>query len=212
MISGVGTRVLDVGCYTGDLLASLPKPICKFGVEPNVDAARTAKSRAIDILGSSIENVVKSRVTFDVVVACNVIEHVSSPSVFLAHLAAVVERGGTILVSTGDPESWFWKVLRSRFWHCYFPEHISFVGRHWCRRAGSQLGLKLESAVRFNYRGRSGYSPQAIRSLLAAFACAVAARIYRNICKSVFGRLGGFAPLGCGATKDHVLYMFVRDR
>lgn len=47
-----GGRILDVGCFTGQLLCGFDASYEKFGVEPAVTAAESAKNKAIHVLGS----------------------------------------------------------------------------------------------------------------------------------------------------------------
>ena len=44
-------KVLDVGCYTGELLSSLPINYTKYGVEMSLAASEEAKKKVLKLLG-----------------------------------------------------------------------------------------------------------------------------------------------------------------
>jgi len=122
------TRVLDVGCGSGEFVASLPAAIAKAGVEPSVAAAARAMSRGVVILGGSLEQLSPER-CFDVITLIDVIEHVPEPAALLQLAARHLNPGGVIIVSTGDPESAAWRWFAARFWYATYPEHVSFPSR-----------------------------------------------------------------------------------
>jgi 2-polyprenyl-3-methyl-5-hydroxy-6-metoxy-1,4-benzoquinol methylase len=60
-------RILDVGCFRGDLLASLPAEYDKFGIEPSDAARETASRRGIKLIGYSLEETAIQEPAFDVI-------------------------------------------------------------------------------------------------------------------------------------------------
>ena len=117
-------NVLDVGCGTGDFLASLPAAIGKFGIEPSVAAAERASVRGVRIVSPLQELAESAR--FDVITLIDVIEHLRQPALLLDLALQHLSPGGAIVVSTGDPQCAAWRIFRSRFWYSSFPEHVSF--------------------------------------------------------------------------------------
>lgn len=119
-----GGSILDIGCFTGGFLAGLPAKYRKFGVEPCEWAADRAHSVGVRILGKTLANL-DSEVTFDVVVAVDVIEHVIDVEEFLERAFAHVGKNGLLIISTGNPDFFFWKrIFKGRFWYCSFAEHL----------------------------------------------------------------------------------------
>jgi SAM-dependent methyltransferase len=118
-------NVLDVGCGTGDFLASLPGTLAKSGIEPSVQAAARAVTRGIVIAAASLEHLPLEQ-RFDVITLIDVIEHVPEPAPLLQLAARHLCPDGMIIVSTGDPQSAAWRVFGARFWYATFPEHVSF--------------------------------------------------------------------------------------
>lgn len=215
-IGSDSSSVLDVGCYTGDLLAALPSTCSRFGVEPNKAAAAIARERSIEIVGSNVDQVLAQSLTFDVVVACDVIEHVSIPAAFLDQLARLLKPDGRLILTTGNPEAPLWRVCKSRFWYCYFPEHISFVSRKWLTRVAKNCGLTLSNAKNFNYLANPAFSLRALRQVAEALAYAALPQAYRRLSVLLRRRAAGaeqaaFGPPGCGGTEDHVLFVLSRS-
>lgn len=129
--------VLDIGCFTGDLLAALPKSISKYGVEMSREASSICRARNLQIIGNNLYSI-KTSIRFDFIVAIDVIEHTSNPNAFLNKLFSILNPDGKIIISTGNSDNWLWRLLKNRFWYSKFPEHISFVGMNWlslyCKR------------------------------------------------------------------------------
>jgi SAM-dependent methyltransferase len=201
---GAGAGVLDIGCYTGSLLWSLPRHFRLYGVELNQAAARIAASRGIDIVAGEVHALSGTHAKFDVIIACDVIEHMRNPLDFLGQLRARLEPHGRILISTGNADAWLWNALGARFWYCSFPEHISFIGQRWLHSMVGRVGLRLTQLVKFNYRFAAP-GPAVVRSLMSTCLFACSPGLYRRLQRAVRGEhAGALIPPGCGATKDHV--------
>jgi SAM-dependent methyltransferase len=137
LTAGSRTKILDVGCGTGDFLCSLPVEYRKCGIEPS-GAARHAAARGIEIIGAEIKDLADGEL-FDVITLIDVIEHVADPLALLDDVGAHVSPGGLIIVSTGDPDFPMWRrFFRARYWYVGFPEHISFPSAFlfgmWCKK------------------------------------------------------------------------------
>jgi SAM-dependent methyltransferase len=199
-----GLDVLDVGCYTGQLLSSLPNHHRLHGIEPNKAAAARAATRGIKVIADRFEALADRDQNFDVITACDVIEHVMDPLAFLRQLRARLNPGGLLMLTTGNCDAWLWRMFGSRFWYCYFPDHISFIGNRWLEVMPARAGLKLLQSVPFNY-GARGFSGAALRSLLGAGLYACSPQLLRWVRRSVGGaRLDGSPPPGSGASRDHI--------
>jgi 2-polyprenyl-3-methyl-5-hydroxy-6-metoxy-1,4-benzoquinol methylase len=143
--------VLDVGCYDGTLLASLPPRFRRCGIEASALAAETARHKGIEIVGTSIRDLASMTEQFDAISAVDVIEHVSDPRAFIAMLASRLSAGGILLISTGSTDTPAWRFAGGRYWYCAFPEHISFISPAWARSAAAQLHLEVIDAQPFAY-------------------------------------------------------------
>ena len=104
-----GLRILDVGCGGGlmsEALARLGAQVVGVDASPgNVAAARLhAQSQNVKVdyrLGEPTQ-ALSSQECFDIVLALEVVEHVSDVHVFLASAAALLAPGGMLFVSTID--------------------------------------------------------------------------------------------------------------
>ena len=147
-------RVLDVGCFRGDFLRSLPPEFERYGIEPSRAAREEAERRNIRIVGSSVESTVMDE-RFDVIVLMDVIEHVDAPSEVVQKLAGWLAPGGHLIVSTGNAAALPWRMMRLEYWY-YIPQHICFFSRSWFEWAGCQLNLELVARHKFSH-SRSAY-------------------------------------------------------
>jgi 2-polyprenyl-6-hydroxyphenyl methylase/3-demethylubiquinone-9 3-methyltransferase len=102
-----GLRLLDIGCGAGVLC----EPLARLGADVvGADPARTAIDAArvharesglqIDYRCASSESLADAGERFDIVLAMEVIEHVSDPDLFIARCAEMVRPGGLMILST----------------------------------------------------------------------------------------------------------------
>src|SRR3569833_2617840 len=101
-----GLRVLDSGCGAGLLCEPLSRLGAQvIGVDPSATNIAAAKLHAekghlsIDYRCTTVEEM-DVRERFDIVLAMEVIEHVTDVGAFLARCAAMVKPGGLMVVST----------------------------------------------------------------------------------------------------------------
>jgi 2-polyprenyl-6-hydroxyphenyl methylase/3-demethylubiquinone-9 3-methyltransferase len=102
-----GLRILDIGCGGGILAEPLARlGAAVVGVDPsesNIAVARrhAAQSElAIDYRNSSAEDLAAGGEKFDVVLAMEVVEHVTDLNLFIEVAAALVKSGGLLFVAT----------------------------------------------------------------------------------------------------------------
>lgn len=102
-----GLRILDIGCGGGILAEPLARlGAAMVGVDPsesNIDVARRHAAQSqltIDYRNSSAEALAAASETFDVVLAMEVVEHVTDVNLFIDAAAALVKPGGLLFVAT----------------------------------------------------------------------------------------------------------------
>jgi 2-polyprenyl-6-hydroxyphenyl methylase/3-demethylubiquinone-9 3-methyltransferase len=101
-----GLRVLDIGCGAGLLCEPLTRLGAQvIGVDPSVSNIAAAKLHAdrghlsIDYRCTTVEEM-DVRERFDIVLAMEVVEHVSDVGMFIGRCAAMLKPGGLMVVST----------------------------------------------------------------------------------------------------------------
>lgn len=191
--------VLDVGCAGGSLLAPLTDRYRSFGVEINPSAARLAQARGVRVLAADFEETAALPYEFDAVVCCDLIEHVARPLDLLRLLLAKTRPGGWVIVSTGNTEAWSWRLVGSRFWYCYLPEHISFVSPGWFAHHAAGLGTELAAVRRFTYTPRFSLAGRLLRLAFMGLYGLSPTLYYGVLPRDRRDHI----PVGRGITRDH---------
>lgn len=102
-----GLRMLDIGCGGG----ILSEPLARLGAqmigadpaEENIAAARAHAEEAgvtVDYRATTAEELAAAKERFDVVLAMEVVEHVTDVNAFVATCAAMVKPGGLMIAAT----------------------------------------------------------------------------------------------------------------
>lgn len=190
-----GKKVLDVGCFNGDFLASIKGDYECVGVEINEAAVRCAVSRGINIIGSDFSRLIGS---YDCVTAFDVIEHVESPKSFLDNCFKHVASGGYLIVSTGNMESFSFRFMGPKYWYAVVPEHIAFVSPSWFRNHAAILGYEILASQLFPRR----------RGSFRTRAKEVVANMLYKFSPTLFGKLrgAGFGNIDANGNKDLLMF------
>lgn len=206
--------VLDVGCSSGDFLASLPTHMAKFGIEPS-GAASTARDRGIEIVALGLEQCPEERL-FDAVTLLDVIEHIPDPKEFLRRAYALVSPGGLLIISTGNPQTVVWhRAFRGRFWYVSYPEHISFPApvffQVWCAQEGAVLAqLHVTPHQILNPLQRAAGVALQAAFFISPSAFSRATRLLESLRTGRKCTRGAFSPDVPGAFTDHQIAVIVK--
>lgn len=198
--------VLDFGCYTGDFLAALPPHLQRHGVEVSAAAAAVARQRAGALVTSTLAQQPPA-MRFDVIVAMDVIEHVPSPRRLLTELVARLAEGGLLVLTTGDGSHPLFRLAGSRWWYCYFPEHIAFISRRWLHAHVGPAGGRLLGVEAFNYIEAQG---GALRWWGWAKYLARPAHHARKRARHLSSTGSDLGVPGIGLARDHLLIRITR--
>ncbi|MFI5116979.1 MAG: class I SAM-dependent methyltransferase [Terriglobales bacterium] len=139
-----GARFLEIGCGTGDLLVQAQaRSLEVHGVEFSTISTATANRRlgAELVQPGTIENASLPIGHFDVIAACDVIEHTRDPKSFLERAHALLRPGGLIFLVTPSLDSWSRKLLGKR-WMDYKVEHLFYFGQRSLKRLLVDAGFE----------------------------------------------------------------------
>lgn len=173
-----GRRVLDIGCFTGDLLAFMGSKWERFGVEPNTRAAVQAAANGIGILGATVADLPDDIPGFDAILAIDVVEHLLDPLSFFRDVSRALRPNGILVVLTGNTDAWSWRLLGNRYWYCNIPEHVSFYCKECFDYIAHRFGLIEIEHMRMSHN-RWGLRDRALQAA-------------KNLGYVVMNRAGGF--------------------
>ena len=197
-------RILDFGCYTGGLLARLGDSFERYGVEINRAAASEASKVSGNPTFSSIEEI-PPELRFDVVVACDVIEHMTNPIETIRQLGALLSENGALILTTGDGENRLWNRFGANWWYCFFPEHISFISERWLKHNAKTLSLSPVHSETFRYCKLNPVARPVHVALTYFYGWFP--DLYLKLRRSVDkrrGRQGTTSVTGVGVSEDHL--------
>lgn len=165
-----GRKLLDVGCGNGDylLLASEAGWSVK-GVEPDPKALEVARSRNLEVMQGSIEEVVRAGELFDVITMSHVIEHVHDPVNFVRLAYQCLKPGGVLYIETPNIEGLGARKFGKNWRGIESPRHLVLFSEFGLRKVLHGVGFKRitffsRKDVRKNialksYRMKKGLSP-----------------------------------------------------
>lgn len=150
-------KILDVGCHTGNFLARLPKKFCRFGVEADGGPANVARSKnRIELIGERIESISPQYCgQFDAITMFDVLEHLPNPRIGLESAAQLLAPGGVLILSTGDADSWTWRVLGAGHWYLQAPQHLSVLSSRYLSSLAQEKAWQLPLLIRIAHHKAS---------------------------------------------------------
>jgi len=105
-----GKKFLDVGCGTGSVVFFAKKMgYDAIGLEINDGAIERMKKKGINVVNSTLENFNRKGNSFDVIYLGDIIEHVRDPSGFLDKCNFLLKKGGRLLITTPNTNSFIAK-------------------------------------------------------------------------------------------------------
>lgn len=137
-----GGELLDVGCGSGDWMASMSARGWKTtGVDFDADAVDVARQRGLEVHCGALEDQRFSEARFDAVTLNQVIEHVPDPLGTLRECARVLKPEGRLIVSTPNVESLSHRVFKQNWRGLEPPRHLHIFTLHALRNAIHAAGL-----------------------------------------------------------------------
>jgi 2-polyprenyl-3-methyl-5-hydroxy-6-metoxy-1,4-benzoquinol methylase len=150
-------RLLDLGCATGTTGAALKarQDIEVVGVEREPDYAREAATRLDRVLTADVEQLDPAGLgRFDALIAADILEHLVDPWSALRRYAALLEPGGTAVVSLPNVGHWstYGYLLRGTWPRkpegIFDATHLRWFTLSDARQLLTQAGLEPQAVVR----------------------------------------------------------------
>ncbi len=167
---GALDRILEIGCATGTFIESLNARE-RWGVEPHEGAARQARDRGVTVLTGTYEQVENSIPDgyFDLIVANDVIEHMTDHEDFLLRVRKKLSPQGRLVASVPNIRhiSTLLRLLVLKDWQ-YRDDgvldrtHLRFFTRRSLARSLRATGYEIEriEGLRSVFRMDAGISPR----------------------------------------------------
>lgn len=151
-----GLRVLDVGCSDGAFLSRLHQ--CGnevWGIDIDMKALEVARRRGLDNVRRAevsdfVESAKTSGLTFDLITAFDVLEHLIEPSVALEQLASILKPGARLVGTVPNRR----RILANAMPIDFPPHHFYRFDTAALEATLTQSGLAVEHIESFQY----GYS------------------------------------------------------
>jgi 2-polyprenyl-3-methyl-5-hydroxy-6-metoxy-1,4-benzoquinol methylase len=161
-----GRALLDVGCYTGIFVEIAEKHGWQaWGLEPSRWAVEQAESRDLHVIQGTMSTAELPTAYFDVVTQWDVIEHLTNPREALRQTAHLLKPGGLVVIHTINIESYFARVLGSR-WPWLMEMHVYYFSPRTLGRMLETCGFSVLSARPQGRHLRLGYLMNRLRALV----------------------------------------------
>jgi dolichol-phosphate mannosyltransferase len=138
-----GGRVLDIGCGSSRILASVPGMI---GLDVSIQKLRFMRGKGCLTLRGSVYTLPFPDASFDEVIFSQVIEHIPRHPHIMGEVRRVMKPGARLIIGTPDYDRMFWVILE-HFYNALKPEayaheHISHYTLGSMRRLLADNGFR----------------------------------------------------------------------
>lgn len=138
-----GSRLLDVGCGSGRLLARYRALGWDVrGIEPHEAAARICRERGFAVESVSLEEAQLPEAHFDLILLHHVIEHVRQPVAALRRVKQALAPGGQVLVVTPNVGGLGFRLYGSCWYALDAPRHLHLFDARTLARLAERAGLR----------------------------------------------------------------------
>ena len=162
MENNASAKFLDLGCDDGVVTAKLSRPVGTkdlYGIDIVDDKFDIAAGNGVKCIKADItKGLPFEEGTFDVVLANQVIEHVSNIDTFITEIYRILKRGGYAIISTENGSSWINIGAAVLGWQIFSLTNMSSKGAGVgnplaLHRGENSIALSWTHKTIFNYRG-----------------------------------------------------------
>lgn len=145
-----GTKVLDIGCNTGELLdMAKANGSITYGNELSTESQKTLLAKGHVILNTLAEIPDGS---MDIITAFDLIEHIYNVAEFLALCKSKLKTNGRLVIFTGNIQSKSAQWAGNKWWYLKYPEHIIFPSVSFLASKGFTLEEKIDTYASVGYK------------------------------------------------------------
>ncbi|MGP8281862.1 MAG: class I SAM-dependent methyltransferase [Desulfomonilaceae bacterium] len=178
----LNSRILEIGCNDGTFLEVLQKSGFKnlLGIEPTADASLLALGKGFQVVKDFVNPqsgraLVKENGKFDIIIARQVLEHISNLQEFQSTLRILLRPGGFVVIEVPD----MWLNLTEPD-YTLWEEHVNYFTIESLENYLNKCGIQLVHSETIMFSGRCltvigqftgqprRFSSQGINSLLSA--------------------------------------------
>lgn len=140
-----GAEVLEIGCASGNFLASIEnKGWNLHGVELSDFASDKARERGLDVFSGTLEQAKFPDDHFNAVFAFQVVEHLPDPLATLREINRITVKGGCFIFSIPNADCWEFKLFRDRWSALDLPRHLCHFGPATIKKILGKAGFKMD--------------------------------------------------------------------
>ncbi len=141
-----GSRLLEIGCAYGYFLMEAARHFAVHGLEISEAAVAECKRNGLgDVRCGTLKTAASFAHGFDVIVLLDVIEHLENPGEDLAQMAALLNPGGMIVLTTGDFSALLARAMGRRWRLMTPPQHQWFFTPASLSRLALRSDLEVQS-------------------------------------------------------------------
>jgi SAM-dependent methyltransferase len=157
-------RILDIGCATGALLASLEtRGWTVQGVEISGPQAAYCRHRGLNVSSLPLEENHFPPEYFDVVSASHLIEHLNDPGVFVREIYRILKKGGRFYVTTPNIAGFQARLFGGR-WRSAIFDHLYLFSRKTLCVLLERAGFRIERCSTWGGLA-AGTAPKPVKAL-----------------------------------------------
>ncbi len=106
------SKVLEIGCYTAEILDYLPENTDYTGIDFDVDATKFAKQKGAKIVYVNFDKEeINLSDKFDIIICAEVLEHLIDPPAMMKKIKELLKNDGVVLLSLPNENTIYHRIM-----------------------------------------------------------------------------------------------------